>query len=76
MSHWNNHSFDNIFPRYHCLLTQIECIQKALEKHHFQSLICLEIKLEIELEEVLIKEKLLRQHKSRKDWIMHGDRNT
>lgn len=36
----------------------------------------LEIKLEIELEEVLIKEKLLRQHKSRKDCIMHGDHNS
>lgn len=51
-------------------------IQRALENYDNKSLVQLEGKLKRDLKEVLAQEELLWYQKSRKDWILYGDRNT
>lgn len=57
-------------------MARIGGIKKALEDYTTKGLIRLELKLKRELEAVLTQEELLWKQKFRKDWIMHGDRNT
>lgn len=47
-----------------------------LEGHEVKGLIRLELKFQRELEEFFPQEELLWHQKSRKDWFMHGYRNT
>ena len=57
-------------------MARINRIQKALEKYSSRGLIRLEARLRTDLEMVMGQEEILWWQKSRKDWIMHGDRNT
>lgn len=72
----NLNIFGNILQRKRSLLARIGGIQKALETQATNGLRRLELKLKRDLEEVLTQEELLWYQKSRKDWIIHGDRNT
>lgn len=47
-----------------------------LESHNSKSLTRLELSLKQELEEVVDQEESFWHQKSRKDWILHGDRKT
>ncbi|XP_052290822.1 uncharacterized protein LOC127900258 [Citrus sinensis] len=73
---WNRQHFGNIFWRKRRLLARLGGIQRALEKYTSQGLLELELKLKTELEEVLIQEEIFWLQKSRKDWLLLGDRNT
>ncbi|KAK9182043.1 hypothetical protein WN944_025184 [Citrus x changshan-huyou] len=50
--------------------------KKVLETNSRQSLAKLELKLKKDLKEVLTQEETLWLKKSRKDWLIQGDRNT
>ncbi|KAH9745843.1 reverse transcriptase domain-containing protein [Citrus sinensis] len=73
---WNREAFGNIFQRKRVLMAQINGIQAALEKYSSRGLMHLEAQLRKDLEIVMGQEEILWWQKSRKDWIMHGDRNT
>ncbi|KAH9673337.1 reverse transcriptase domain-containing protein [Citrus sinensis] len=61
---WNREVFGNIFQRKRRLMARINGIQAALER------------LRNELETVIGQEEILWWQKSRKDELLHGDRNT
>ena len=73
---WNREVFGNIFQRKRVLMARINGIQAALENYSSRGLMHLEAQLRKELEIVMGQEEILWWQKSRKDWIMHGDRNT
>ena len=73
---WNREVFGNIFKRKRTLMARINGIQAALEKYSSRGLMRLEARLRRDLEMVMGQEEILWWQKSRKDWIMHGDRNT
>ncbi|XP_024042959.1 uncharacterized protein LOC112099735 [Citrus clementina] len=73
---WNCDVFGNIFQRKRRLLAWINGIQATLEKYSSRSLMHLEARLRNELETVMSQEEILWLQKSRKDWLLHGDRNT
>ncbi|KAH9788525.1 reverse transcriptase domain-containing protein [Citrus sinensis] len=73
---WNREVFGNIFQRKRVLMARINEIQAALENYSSRGLMRLEAQLRKELETVMGQEEILWWQKSRKDWIMHGDRNT
>ncbi|XP_052287360.1 uncharacterized protein LOC127898893 [Citrus sinensis] len=73
---WNRQQFGNIFWRKRRLMARLGGIQRALEKYSSQGLLELELKLRTELEEVLTQEEIFWLQKSRKDWLLLGDRNT
>ena len=54
----------------------INRIQAALENYSSRGLVRLEARLQNELEMVIGQEEILWWQKSRKDELMHGDRNT
>lgn len=51
-------------------------IQRALENRNSKSLIRFELTFKKELDQVLTQEEILWHHESRKDWVLHGDRNS
>ena len=51
-------------------------IQAALESYSSRGLVRLEARLRNELEMVMGQEKILWWQKSRKDELLHGDKNT
>ena len=57
-------------------MARINEIQATLENYYSRSLMRLEACLRTELEMVMGEEKILWLQKSRKDWLLHGDRNT
>ena len=57
-------------------MARINGIQAALENYSFRRLIQLEARLRSELEMVMAQEEILWLQKSRKDWLLHGDKNT
>ena len=73
---WNREVFGNIFQRKRRLMARINGIQEALENYSSRGLIRLEARLRSELEMVMAQEEILWLQKSRKDWILHRDRNT
>ncbi|KAH9666802.1 putative ribonuclease H protein [Citrus sinensis] len=73
---WNRDVFGNIFQRKRRLMARINGIQATLEKYSSRSLRRLEARLRNELEMVMSQEEILWLQKSRKDWLLHGDRNT
>ncbi|XP_024038358.1 uncharacterized protein LOC112097385 [Citrus clementina] len=76
MGNCNKDIFGNIFKKKKELLARIGGIQWFLEKHHSRSLIKLETKLKRELEKVSTQKEVLWFQKSRRQWIVCGDRNT
>ncbi|KAH9757474.1 reverse transcriptase domain-containing protein [Citrus sinensis] len=51
-------------------------LKRALESYSSKGLSRLEEKLKVDLEEVLTQEEIIWHQKSRKDWLLLGDRNT
>ncbi|KAH9734521.1 putative ribonuclease H protein [Citrus sinensis] len=76
LGNWNKDIFGNIFKGKKELLARIGGIQRFLEKRHSRSLSKLESKLKRDLEKVLTQEEVLWFQKSRREWIVCGDRNT
>ena len=69
--------FSIIFINKKCqLLARLLGIQKALEVHNSKNLINIEFQLNKELKDVMAQEELIWLHKSRKEWVLYGDRNT
>ncbi|KAH9768877.1 hypothetical protein KPL71_011775 [Citrus sinensis] len=73
-SNWNSNT-DYVEMRKRRLLARLGGIQQALEVKPTRGLEHLEKKLKKELES-LTQEEMYWQQKSRKDWILLGDRNT
>ncbi|KAH9725610.1 putative ribonuclease H protein [Citrus sinensis] len=73
---WNRDHFGNIFQKKRRILVRLGGIQKVLETKSRRSLARLELKLKKELEEILTQEEILWLQKSRKEWLIQGDRNT
>ncbi|XP_024041960.1 uncharacterized protein LOC127901861 [Citrus sinensis] len=63
VSLWNKNTFGNIFHKKRNLLARIGGIQRVLETCTKQSLVRLELKLKVELEQVLTQEELLWHQK-------------
>ena len=72
---WNRKVFENIFQRKRKLMARINGIQAALENYSLRGLTRLDERLRSEVEMVIAQEEILWLQKSRKDWILHGDRN-
>lgn len=72
----NVNVFGNIHNMKRKLLARIDGVQKRLPVRKFYSLIKFEIKLQKELEWVLLQEELLWFQRSRKEWICSWDKNT
>ena len=68
--------FGNIFQRKRQLMARINGIQATLDNYSSSSLLRLEARLRNELEMVMNQEEILWLQKSRKDWLLYGDRNT
>ncbi|KAL4304528.1 hypothetical protein GQ457_10G007360 [Hibiscus cannabinus] len=73
---WNVEVFGHIEHRKNRILARLHGIEKAMEVRFRPSLLCLELKLKRELDEVPEQEESLWFQKSRSDWIELGDRNT
>lgn len=73
---WNKETFGNILQRKKGLLARIGRVQRALEQRPLRSLHRLKDNLKRKLEEVLMQEELLWLQKSKRDWVLFGDRNT
>ncbi|XLR37822.1 hypothetical protein S83_022482 [Arachis hypogaea] len=73
---WNKDIFGNIHKRKRELLRRIGGIQRSPSYGRNRFLEDLEKQLNKELEEIMEREEVLWLQKSRKNWIVEGDRNT
>ncbi|WCJ39803.1 DNAse I-like superfamily protein [Euphorbia peplus] len=76
LSDWNSSVFGNIFRKKRRLLARIKGIQNSLANRFNSSLKKMEKQLQHDLDDVLKEEELFWYQKSRKEWIVSGDRNT
>ena len=76
VTEWNKRCFGNIFWQKKCLLARLGGIQRALESYYSKGLLNLEKQLKADMEEVLTQEEIIWHQKSRRDWLLLGDRNT
>ena len=68
--------FGNIFLRKLTLEAGISGIQWSPKMQDFTALMCLEMELHKEYDDLLMQEKLLWYQKSCENWVRLGDRNT
>lgn len=68
--------FGNIFFCKNCLIARINVIQRSQRYGSYHFLDHLEFDLQRQLQETLRQEEILWHQKSRRKWIMDGDRNT
>ncbi|KAL8171581.1 hypothetical protein V2J09_023385 [Rumex salicifolius] len=73
---WNKDKFGNVFAKKDKLLRRIQDIDSAIANGGPSRLMSLQNKLRIELELVLLQEKMFWFQKVRCKWIECGDRNT
>lgn len=73
---WNKEHFGNVFAKKRRIMARLSGVQRAIANSPSSSLLQLENKLQLELDQVLDQEHELWALKSWINWTVQGDRNT